>query len=153
MAPALGELLPDAKVKLLPDEGLVVKSTVSGRELGLEGPLLAEVCPEGEEEVRRLHLSLAQNFDGIDWRLSAQHLVKAGRTDALAPLISKSLEQVLARGLERYRQQFAGDREAALRFVRHGESRIDPRLDPAELAAYAAMAGVLLNLDETVTKN
>jgi len=70
-APALGELLPDAKVRLLQDEGLVVKSTVSGRELGLEGPLLAEVCPEGEEEVR-LSWGSVRGFAGAGVRPGAE---------------------------------------------------------------------------------
>jgi hypothetical protein len=39
-----------------------------------------------------------------------------------------------------------------MRLLRHGESRLDDRLDPAELAAYTATAGVILNLDETITK-
>ena len=60
--------------------------------------------------------------------------------------------QVLARGLARYRQTFGSDKEAAARYVRHGESPIDPRLDLAELAAYTATAEVILNLDETITK-
>jgi hypothetical protein len=60
--------------------------------------------------------------------------------------------RVLLRGLERYRQTFAKDLDAARRFLRHGESPLDARVDPAELAAYAATAGVILNLDETVTK-
>ncbi len=60
--------------------------------------------------------------------------------------------QALARGLARYRQIFASDKEAALRYVRHGESPIDARLDPAELAACTATAEVILNLDETITK-
>src|SRR5262249_19457613 len=60
--------------------------------------------------------------------------------------------QALARGLARYRQTFGSDREAAVRYVRHGESPIDARLDPAELAACTATAEVILNLDETITK-
>jgi hypothetical protein len=60
--------------------------------------------------------------------------------------------QVLARGLARYRQTFGSDKEAAARYVRHGESPIDPRLDLAELAAYTATAEVILNLDEAITK-
>jgi hypothetical protein len=59
---------------------------------------------------------------------------------------------VLARGLERYRQTYAGDKEAALRLLRHGDTRIDERLDPIQWAAYATTAGVILNLDETITK-
>jgi len=60
--------------------------------------------------------------------------------------------QIQVRSLERYRQTFAADKEAALRLLRHGESRLDERLDPVELAAYAATAGVILNLDETITR-
>ena len=60
--------------------------------------------------------------------------------------------QVLTRGLERYRQTFARDPEAAARLIRHGDSVPDSKLDAAELAAYTATAGVILNLDETITK-
>ncbi len=60
--------------------------------------------------------------------------------------------KVLLRGLERYRQTYAEDPESAKRLLRHGESRPDGKLDPAELAAYTAAAGVILNLDETITK-
>ena len=59
--------------------------------------------------------------------------------------------EVLRRGLDRYRQSFATDKEAALQLIRHGESPPDPNLDPALLAAYTATASVLLNLDETIT--
>jgi hypothetical protein len=58
----------------------------------------------------------------------------------------------LLRGLERYRQTFQADKDAAARLIRHGDSPPDAGLDPAELAAYTAAAGVILNLDETVTK-
>jgi hypothetical protein len=60
--------------------------------------------------------------------------------------------QVLRRGLQRYREAFGADREAALRYLRHGETQPDARIDPVELAAYMATAGVILNLDETITK-
>jgi hypothetical protein len=60
--------------------------------------------------------------------------------------------RVLARGLERYRDQFAADPGAAKKFIRQGDSPVDEALDPVELAAHAAVAGVILNLDETITK-
>jgi hypothetical protein len=60
--------------------------------------------------------------------------------------------RVLLRGLDRYRETFAANKEAAQKFLRHGDSPPDPKLDPAELAAYTATAGVILNLDETITK-
>ncbi len=58
---------------------------------------------------------------------------------------------VLCRGLERYRNAYRAQHEAALQLIRHGESPIDPRIDPVDLAAYTATAGVILNLDETIT--
>jgi uncharacterized protein DUF1553/uncharacterized protein DUF1549/concanavalin A-like lectin/glucanase superfamily protein/cytochrome c len=60
--------------------------------------------------------------------------------------------RILARGLESYRQTYQADRALAERYVHHGESPIDARLDPAELAAYTATASVILNLDETITR-
>jgi hypothetical protein len=60
--------------------------------------------------------------------------------------------QSLARGLDRYRSEFAGDVEAAKKFIHQGDSPVDESLDPVELAAHAAIAGVILNLDETITK-
>jgi Protein of unknown function (DUF1553)/Protein of unknown function (DUF1549)/Concanavalin A-like lectin/glucanases superfamily/Planctomycete cytochrome C len=72
------------------------------------------------------------------------------RATARAP--SAAELQVLTRGLERHLANFRGDKEAAQRFLRHGESPLDAKLDPAELAAYATMAGVILNLDETITR-
>jgi hypothetical protein len=58
--------------------------------------------------------------------------------------------RVLVRGLERYREKFASDPESAAQLTRHGESPVAPGLEPAELAAHTATAGVILNLDETV---
>jgi hypothetical protein len=60
--------------------------------------------------------------------------------------------RILLRGLERYRQKFDADTDAARQFLRHGDSPPDTKLDPAELAAYMATASVILNLDETTTK-
>jgi hypothetical protein len=71
---------------------------------------------------------------------------------ALARTPTPSELAVLRRGLERYRAAYRADREAALRLIRHGESAPDPNLDPAELAAYTACAGVILNLDETISQ-
>ena len=33
-----------------------------------------------------------------------------------------------------------------------GDSKTNPRLDPRELAAWTTVASVILNLDETITK-
>jgi hypothetical protein len=47
---------------------------------------------------------------------------------------------------------FRKDRQSALKLLRVGESRPDSRLDPAELAAWSTVTSVILNLDETITK-
>jgi hypothetical protein len=60
--------------------------------------------------------------------------------------------KVLVNGLEHYRRTFHGDPDAAKRLIRLGDSPVDERFDPAELAAYTATASVILNLDETITK-
>lgn len=60
--------------------------------------------------------------------------------------------QVLVRGLSQRLERYRRDPAAAEKLLAAGESPRDPRLDPAELAAYAATCSVLLNLDETITK-
>ncbi len=56
------------------------------------------------------------------------------------------------RGLERYRTAYSSNKESALQLIRHGDSPLDPKADPVELAAYMATASVILNLDETITQ-
>ena len=54
-----------------------------------------------------------------------------------------------------YRKQLASFRRepgAAVKLLAIGESKVNPKLDPAELAAYAVVCGMILNLDEAVTK-
>jgi hypothetical protein len=60
--------------------------------------------------------------------------------------------RILLRGLERYRQTFSANKDAAKKFLGHGDSPPDTKYDVAELAAYMATASVILNLDETITK-
>ena len=49
-------------------------------------------------------------------------------------------------------KSFAADRRSAVKLIGVGESARDSRLDPAELAAWTTVASVILNLDETITK-
>jgi hypothetical protein len=58
------------------------------------------------------------------------------------------LKRVFADQLAHYR----ADAGAARRLLAVGESPADATLDPAELAAWATVASVILNLDETVVK-
>jgi hypothetical protein len=48
--------------------------------------------------------------------------------------------------------RFQSNPEAAARLIAQGESPRDPSADPAELAAYTTVASMILNLDETVTR-
>jgi len=62
----------------------------------------------------------------------------------------------LAVVLETWRSHLAryqSDGEAARQAISYGESKADPKLPAAELAAYALTANLLFNLDETLTKN
>ena len=59
------------------------------------------------------------------------------------------VSEQLAAHLVRYRQ----DVEAAQKLISHGESKPKPELPPAELAAYTLVANLVLNLDETLTRN
>jgi len=59
---------------------------------------------------------------------------------------------ILRKGFEQHLANYHKDRQAALKLVSAGESPRSTRLDVAELAAYTAMTGLILNLDEVVTK-
>jgi hypothetical protein len=59
---------------------------------------------------------------------------------------------VLRDVLDGGRRSFAADRRSAAKLIDVGESPRDRRLDPAELAAWTTVASVILNLDETITK-
>ena len=58
------------------------------------------------------------------------------------------LRKIYERQVEVYRK----DEKAALKLLRVGESPRDEKLDVPELSAWATVASVVLNLDETVTK-
>ncbi|QDU29239.1 Planctomycete cytochrome C [Anatilimnocola aggregata] len=60
--------------------------------------------------------------------------------------------KVLADGLTEDLKRFTADEAAAKKLANVGEAKANAALPPAELAAYALTANVLLNLDEFVTK-
>jgi hypothetical protein len=59
----------------------------------------------------------------------------------------------ILRAYDRFLTRFKHDLASSEAYLKHGESPRDPNLDPAELAAAAAVASLILNLDETVTKD
>jgi hypothetical protein len=60
--------------------------------------------------------------------------------------------EVLLNSFHRYLDEYQTSREAALKLLGQGESPRNESLDAPEMAAYAAVASLILNLDETVTK-
>jgi hypothetical protein len=47
--------------------------------------------------------------------------------------------------------EFSADKKAAIDFITVGDSAVDATIPPDELAAYTAVASIILNLDETLT--
>jgi len=70
---------------------------------------------------------------------------------AIARRPSAAERAVLRQGLERYLLAFRKDRGPAGELIHHGDSAVDEKVDSVELGAYTALAGVILNLDETIT--
>jgi hypothetical protein len=54
---------------------------------------------------------------------------------------------------EAHRERYSKDEAAATALISTGESKPDPALPPVELAAYTLVANMILNLDETLTRN
>ena len=73
-----------------------------------------------------------------------KHLTGRAPTEAEAKVLLGAYERQLAT----YRK----NPEAAAKLLKVGEPRPSPKLDAAELAAYANVCILILNLDETVTK-
>jgi len=58
---------------------------------------------------------------------------------------------VLENNFNYHRDYFASDVSKARALLKEGESPADPSLNPAELAGYASVASLILNLDEAIT--
>ena len=59
---------------------------------------------------------------------------------------------ILLEGFQHYLRDYRNDRGAALKLVSQGEHPRNPALDVAELASYATVASLILNLDRAITK-
>jgi hypothetical protein len=71
---------------------------------------------------------------------------------ALARKPSANEIEVLMTLLNQQRGAFHKDPQAAEKLLRVGESKRNEKLETVELAAWTSVAGVILNLDETITK-
>jgi hypothetical protein len=90
-------------------------------------------------------------------------MIKEGGADASARLRygfrlvtgrrpTQAEESLLRGNLQFHLDFFAGRPELVEPYLGQGDSPPDPRLDRRELAAYASVASLILNLDETITK-
>ena len=59
---------------------------------------------------------------------------------------------ILSRRLQSLRALFTADEAAAKKLIAVGESKASDKLKPADLAAFTSVASLLLNLDETISK-
>ena len=61
-------------------------------------------------------------------------------------------QTVLVDTFHQFRDRFQAKPETAQKFLSEGQSPRDQKLNPVEMAAYAAVASLIFNLDETITK-
>jgi hypothetical protein len=95
--------------------------------------------------------------------LAARALAEAPADDAariewlyktvLARSPSAEEGRVVADAIAGNRARYEADIEAAKRAIAHGESKPPAGLPPAELAAWTLLANLILNLDETLSRN
>jgi hypothetical protein len=74
------------------------------------------------------------------FRLAAARPARASDSEALLPLLAETTERFRAAPAQ------------AQELLHVGASAVDGSLDPAELAAWTVVGSVILNLDETITK-
>ncbi len=75
----------------------------------------------------------------------AFHLATAREPDAKEVQVLRELERTELAGYRR-------NKDAAMKLVAVGESKVGAKLDPSELAAWTTVASTILNLDETITR-
>ena len=81
-----------------------------------------------------------------------ERLVYAFRC-ATARTPTKAEQSLLAQTLAQHRAHFEKNTEAASQVIRNGESKPSDKLPIVDFAAWTMVANLLLNLDETVTRN
>lgn len=59
---------------------------------------------------------------------------------------------VIVQALQHFRKKYAADSRAAAQMLSHGASQRQPGLEDAQAAAWTAVASLMLNLDEAVTR-
>ena len=103
--------------------------------------------PAYVEAARHLSARMIQHNPDADNRLDFGFRLVTARTP------SSGEKAVLKEALNKSLAKFAKDEAAAKKLISIGESPMDEKLNPSELAAYTMVASLLLNLDETLNKN
>jgi hypothetical protein len=120
------------------------------RRLATNTPLQALVLlndPTYVEASRKLaERLLRETPDSVPARVAHAYALVLGRAPTAAE--AKTLARLYNRSLSAYR----ADRAAAEKLLSVGESPRDKTADPAILAAWATVAGALLNTDEAITR-
>lgn len=102
------------------------------------------------------HVEAARQF--------ATRIIKEGGTSvedrltwAWRTIISRAPDadevRIATEALSEHKNRYAGDKKAAIELISYGESKHDESIAAPELAAWTLIANMLLNLDETVSKN
>ncbi|MFO0953328.1 MAG: DUF1553 domain-containing protein [Isosphaeraceae bacterium] len=91
--------------------------------------------------------ALVEGGDSVELRLTRAFRLATGRTPGQAE------RAVLAQAFQSQLSHFRADPAAAAALLSVGESKRDPRLDPAEHAAMTSVCNLILGLDETITKD
>jgi hypothetical protein len=84
---------------------------------------------------------------------SDEQRIQWGVLEVLGRPITAQEKQILLIALERERARYRQQPEAAQRFLSNGESRRDKSIDPVEHAAWGAIASLLLNSSELITRH
>ncbi|HTS61641.1 MAG TPA: DUF1553 domain-containing protein [Candidatus Acidoferrales bacterium] len=90
-------------------------------------------------------------------RKLAERMLRGGGLDQGARAIlgrplHPSERSVIETALAKFRADYRTNREAAEKYLNQGSSPRDPSLDVAELASWTAIANLMLNMDEAVTR-
>ncbi|MCC6820772.1 MAG: PSD1 domain-containing protein [Verrucomicrobia subdivision 3 bacterium] len=103
--------------------------------------------PAYVEAARHLSARMLEQTAKADDRLNFGFRLVTARQPAASERI------VLQGALRTFLAKYESDPEAAKQLVSVGESPVNEKLNPSELAAYTMVASLLLNLDETLNKN
>ena len=131
-----------------------------------DGPNREQFCTRRERSNTPLQaLQLMNDIQHVEAaRVLAQRILKEGGEDDTSR-IQFVFQEVLSRQpvadeativqtqLNLHRQRYQADKDAATKLVAIGDSKRDEALDVSELAAFTLVSSMMLNLDETLTRN